>query len=485
MTMILALMTALYVICAVLLTIYALGTLILLLLYLLHRRTRLAADPLPADALPCVAVQLPLYNELYVAERLLEACAALSYPREKLWIQVLDDSTDETVALVARKVAELRAGGVQITQVRRAVRSGYKAGALAHGLTLLPAEVAYTAVFDADFVPNPDFLLRTVPFMVRDPRLGMVQARWGHLNREDNILTRWQAIAVDGHFVVEQTARNRSGFMMNFNGTGGVWRVQAIREAGGWRDNTLTEDLDLSYRAQLAGWQFLYLPDVVVPGELPPDISAFKQQQARWAKGSIQCMLQLLPPIWASARVTLIQKVMATMHLCQYLVHPFILMMLLITPVLLITGSLAQLPMGPFGFAWLAPPLVFILSQRALYVDWKRRALELPALVAFGTGIAWSNAGAVISGLFGGRGEFRRTPKYAQQRTGNRYAVRGNRSAIVEALLSAYALWGALVALQLAPLVAPYLLMYAFAFGMVAGWGLREGWATRRVTEVS
>lgn len=483
MTMILALMTALYSICAFLLTCYAIGTLILLLLYLFHRRARPDAGPVSTAELPGVAVQLPVYNELYVAERLLEACAALDYPREKLWIQVLDDSTDETAAIIARKVAALQARGVQIAQVRRDERRGYKAGALAHGLALLPAGVAFTAVFDADFVPPADFLVRTMPYLLRDSRLGMVQARWGHLNREDNILTRWQAIAVDGHFVVEQTARNRAGFLTNFTGTGGVWRVQAIREAGGWKDTTLTEDLDLSYRAQLAGWQFLYLPDVVVPGELPAQIAAFKQQQARWARGNTQCMLQLVPAVWTSARISPLQKVMATMHLCQYLANPLILAMLLLTPVLLLTGSLTQLPVGPLGIAWLAPPLVFVLSQRALYADWKRRVLELPALVAFGTGIAWSNAGAVLSGLFGGRGEFRRTPKTAQQRSGNRYALRGNSGVIIEVLLCGYAAWGALVALRLSPTVVPYLLMYAFAFGMVAAWGLREGWATRHAVE--
>lgn len=478
-SVILSALTLVYVVCALLLACYALGTLILLVLYVRHRRENRTPRQPEVSEWPMVAVQLPIYNELYVIERLLEACASLDYPRDRMLIQVLDDSTDETVTLVERKVAELRQRGLQIEQIRRPNRIGYKAGALAYGLTLIP-DVPYVAIFDADFQPEPDFLKRTVPFLMDDPDLGMVQARWGHLNRDDNVLTRWEAVAVDGHFVVEQTARNRSGFLMNFNGTGGVWRVEAIADAGGWQDNTLTEDLDLSYRAQLEGWRFLYLPDVVVPGELPPDIAAFKQQQARWAKGSIQCMVMLLPQIWRSRRISLGQRMMATMHLCQYLVHPLIILMLLITPVLLISKNLQELPLGPLGFAWIAPPLVFVLSQQALYRDWKRRVIELPALVAFGTGIAWTNAGAVISGLIGKKGEFKRTPKYAHKRHGNKYAIGVNRNIYFEFGLSLYALWGASIAMRMSPQIVPYLMMYAFAFGVVALWGLRDVWQMRR-----
>ncbi|MBE2184389.1 MAG: glycosyltransferase [Anaerolineae bacterium] len=480
MPMILNFLTIVYVVCAVLLSIYALGTLVLLIIYLRHRHDKLVPPQVQDSDLPKVAVQLPIYNEMYVIERLIDACANLDYPRDRLYIQVLDDSNDETVDLVARKTEALREQGVNIQHIRRPERKGYKAGALAYGLELLREQgVELVTIFDADFMPQQDFLRQTVPFLMADSSLGMVQARWGHLNRDDSILTRWQAVAVDGHFVIEQTARNRAGLLMNFNGTGGVWRIAAIDQAGGWHDDTLTEDLDLSYRAQLEGWHFLYLPDVVVPGELPPHIAAFKQQQARWAKGSIQCMVMLLPQIWRCKRVTMSQRMMATMHLCQYLVHPFIIMMLLITPILLITRSLQSLPLGPLGFAWIAPPLVFVLSQQALYGDWKRRVLELPALVAFGTGIAWTNSNAVISGLFGQKGEFKRTPKYAQKRNGNKYALTMNRNIYFEMFLCAYALWGASVAIRMSPTIVPYLLMYAFAFGMVALWGVRDVWVLR------
>jgi cellulose synthase/poly-beta-1,6-N-acetylglucosamine synthase-like glycosyltransferase len=471
--MVLTFLTAIYLICALLLTLYAIGAMILLVTYLRHRNNPIAVQPV--SAWPTVAVQLPVYNELYVVDRLLDSVAALDYPRDRFIIQVLDDSTDETSSIVASKVAALQANGLNIQHVRRGTRAGYKAGALAHGLSLLkPMEAEMVAVFDADFVPPQDFLRRTVAPLVQDSSLAMVQARWGHLNSDDNALTMGQMLALDGHFVVEQTARNRAGWLMNFNGTGGVWRVRAIEEAGGWQDCTLTEDLDLSYRAQLKGWRFLYLSDVVVPGELPPHIAAYKQQQARWAKGGTQCMVLLLKPIWTSQRLTLMQRLMGTMHLCQYVVHPLIITMLLLTPLLLITHQLQHLPLGPLGFAGLGPPLIFIVSQRALYTDWRRRLLALPALVALGTGMSWSNASAVVSGLMGRKEEFKRTPKYAANRRTTKYSLRLNRNIIWEIGLAFYALWGAILALQLAPGFVPYLLIYTFAFGIVGVWGLRE-----------
>lgn len=472
-------LTVIYVICALLLTAYACGSLILLIAYWRHRREQPTLPSLSPADLPPVAVQLPIYNEMYVAQRLLEAVAALDYPRDRLIIQVLDDSTDETVEVVRETVARLQAQGVRIEQVRRGSRQGYKAGALAYGLELLKAEhVPFVAVLDADFTPLPDFLLKTIPHLVTNPGIGMVQARWGHLNGEDSWLTRGQTLALDGHFVVEQTARNRSGWLMNFNGTGGVWRVAAIEQAGGWHDGTLTEDLDLSYRAQLVGWRFLYLPEVVVPGELPPQIAAYKQQQARWAKGGTQCMALLMRPIWTHPQLSFAQRLMATLHLGQYLVHPVIVLLLLITPPLLVTQSLNQLPLGPLGLAGLGPPLIFIVSQRALYQDWRRRITALPALIVLGTGLAFSNARAVISGLLGHAEEFKRTPKFAQQTGGaalkNQYAIKLNPNIKWELLLSAYSFVGMLLALHYGQSLAPYMGIYAFAFGGVALWGLRD-----------
>ena len=476
-----AVMTAVYTICAILLTSYAFGSIILLIAYMRHRRE--VREVPPIVDYPVVAVQLPIYNEMYVVERLLESVASQDYPPDRLIIQVLDDSTDETVDVVARKAEQLRQRGYRVEHVRRPDRKGYKAGALAHGLDLLKAHhVEYVAVLDADFVPHPDFLKRMIPHLVADPTLGMVQARWSHLNTFDSLLTLGQTLALDAHFVVEQTARNRSGWLMNFNGTGGIWRVRTIEEAGGWQDGTLTEDLDLSYRAQLAGWQFLYLPEVEVPGELPPQISAYKQQQSRWAKGGTQCMMLLLGPIWRSPRLRLAQRLIATLHLGQYLVHPIIITLLLLTPPLLAMDALNRLavPLGPLGLAGLGPPLIFILSQRVLYADWQRRAAALPALIALGTGMALTNARAVIGALLGQQEEFKRTPKFATQQRANRYALRLNANVKWEILLSLYSLLGFFLALRHAVTLAPYMAIYAFAFGLLAFWGLRDYVQLRR-----
>ncbi|MBW4436489.1 MAG: glycosyltransferase [Pleurocapsa minor GSE-CHR-MK-17-07R] len=482
MALLVTVLSTVYVVSGVLLTLCAFSILILLVQYLLHRHERVTAAALTAETLPTVAVQLPIYNELYVVERLVRACAALDYPRDRLIIQVLDDSTDETQQTAQAVCADLQAQGVDVRYVHRENRVGYKAGALAHGLTLLPPDVQYVAIFDADFVPRPDFLHRTVPYLVQNERVGLVQARWSHLNREENVLTRWQAFAVDGHFVIEQTARSRSGLLMNFNGTCGVWRISAIQDSGGWSDNTLAEDLDLSYRAQLKGWRFMYLPEVDVPGELPPQIAAFKEQQARWAKGGTQCMKLLIPRIWKDPHLSLGQKLMGSMHLSQYLAHPLIILMLLCAPILLIlSGSLPNLPIGPLAYAWIAPPMVFVVSQGALYKDWKRRVLQIPALFAFGTGIAWSNARAVTSGILSRKSEFKRTPKYARMAASNKYAAaRVSRNVYVEIFLSLYAFAGAYIALRFSPAAMPYLLTYGFAFAVVAFWGLRDVWEVRR-----
>jgi cellulose synthase/poly-beta-1,6-N-acetylglucosamine synthase-like glycosyltransferase len=476
MTTLLNVLTAIYIFCAILLTLYAAGALILLIAYLRNRNRPISTPPI--TEFPKVGLQLPIYNELYVVERLLEAAARLDYPRDRLVVQVLDDSTDETVQVVQKKVTELRAQGLDIRHVRRGNRTGYKAGALAYGLTQM--DVEFAAVLDADFIVPPDFLRRTVPHLVANPHLAVVQGRWGHLNSDENLLTRGQTLALDGHFVVEQTGRNRSGWLMNFNGSGGIWRVKAIEDAGGWRDNTLTEDLDLSYRAQLKGWDFLYLPDVVVPGELPPQISAYKQQQARWAKGGSQCFRMLLPRIWSSERLSFIQRWMATMHLGQYMVHPVIILLVLLTPPLVAAGKLQELSLGLLGLAGLGPPLVFVISQQALYPDWRRRLLAFPALLALGTGMAFCNAVAVIGGLVGHQEEFKRTPKYVKQWQGNIYAMGMNSTMIAEALLSLYALAGSIIALRLMPEIFPYLMLYALAFGSVALWGIFDHISLRR-----
>jgi cellulose synthase/poly-beta-1,6-N-acetylglucosamine synthase-like glycosyltransferase len=478
---ILTVLATLYIVCALSLTTYAAGALILLIAYMRHRHQNLETPEV--IEWPRVGIQLPIYNELYVAERLLDGVARVDYPRDRLIIQVLDDSTDETVEVVARKVEALRATGLDVRHVRRGSREGYKAGALAYGLTQM--DVEFVAVLDADFIAPADFLRKTIPHLVSNARLAVVQGRWGHLNTFANLLTQGQTLALDGHFVVEQTARNRAGWLMNFNGSGGIWRVEAIEDAGGWKDNTLTEDLDLSYRAQLNGWEFLYLPDVVVPGELPPQIAAYKQQQTRWAKGGSQCLRLLIGTIWRSRRLTFIQKYMATLHLGQYMVHPVIILLVLLTPPLILTDSLRSLNLGLLGLAGLGPPLVFVVSQHALYRDWHKRLMAFPALLALGTGMAYCNAVAVMGGLLGHKEEFRRTPKFVQQWQGNTYALGVNGTMYAEAALSLYAFVGAWFALHRMPELFPYLLLYAVAFGAVAMWGVMDYFAIRRASGLS
>jgi len=469
--MIITLLTIVYVACIVVLSTFAIGSITLLITYLLHRN-----DFVPVSSVtewPTAAVQLPIYNELYVVERLLRACAELDYPRDKLVIQILDDSTDETTRLIAEWVSYWVGRGINMQHVRRGSREGYKAGALAYGLSLLDVEMV--AVLDADFVPPSDFLKRAISPLVNNPKLGAVQGRWGHINSQQNPLTRAATLALDGHFVIEQTARNRAGWLMNFNGSGGVWRVKAIESAGGWQATTLTEDMDLSYRAQLIGWRFLYLPDLVVPGEIPPQITAYKQQQARWAQGGTQCFRHLIVPVWTTPHLTLMQRLMATMHLSQYIMHPLIIVVILLTPPLLITGSLQHLNMSLLGLAGLGPPLVYSVSQQALYIDWKKRAFwGMPMLFIIGTGIAWTNSRAVVRGFLNLRDEFLRTPKFAQKLRGNSYALHLNSSTFWELALCLYAAWGTWTAYRIAPALIVYLSIYCIAFGVVALWGVRD-----------
>ncbi len=476
--MILSIARFLYVLVAALLAFYAGSTLLLLAIYWRNRHRKLT-PPTIADW-PTVAVQLPIYNERHVVTGLLNAVAKLDYPQNRLLIQVLDDSTDETTALIAQKVAELRQQGLQVEHVRRDNRAGYKAGALADGLKNIDSE--FVLVLDADFRPRPDFLRRMLPYLVDDDRLGMVQARWSHLNAFDNALTLGQTLALDGHFLVEQTARNRAGWLMNFSGSGGVWRTACIRAVGGWQATTLTEDLELSYRAQLAGWRFLYVPEVEIPAELPPQMAAYKQQQARWAQGSTQTLRQFFWPLW-QAQLTFGQRIMATLHLCQYLPHPLMLCMLLLTPPLMLAHGLENLPLAPLGIMGLGPPLLFVITQRTLYPDWQQRIVAFPVLLALGMGIAWNNTQAVMRGLRASGFEFRRTPKFAADWSASNYALRQDATVWGELLLAFYALAGVLVAQQHYPALLPYVALYALGFLFVAGWSLRDTWLVMQTRE--
>ncbi|MBI2369991.1 MAG: glycosyltransferase [Deltaproteobacteria bacterium] len=483
-------LSTLYVAALLLLCLYGVNCYIMILLHRRHRsRTPgqagaadrgLATAPgdvtTPDDALPVVTVQLPLYNERYVAARLIEAVARFDYPADRLEIQVLDDSTDETGEIVAGVVGRLRRAGHRIEQIRRARREGFKAGALRDAFPRAHGELL--AVFDADFVPPPDFLRRVLPHFA-DQRVGMVQARWGHLNPDYSSLTRAQALGIDGHFGVEQTARSWSGLFLNFNGTAGIWRRQAIAEAGGWATDTLTEDLDLSYRAQLRGWRLVYLPELVCPAELPVTIGAFKSQQHRWAKGSIQTALKILPAL-LRARLPLWVKYQAMVHLTHYAVHPLmVLVALLSVPLLLMDRFFMDLTWlfssaVLFSLATFGPSSLYVYSQRQLYPDWRRRLLNMPFLMCAGTGIAVSNTRAVLGALVGSRNEFVRTPKFGVVRRGERWQGKAYASgsawlAVFEGALAGYCAVGlSLFIARSRFLITPFLVIYTAGFTYVA-----------------
>jgi cellulose synthase/poly-beta-1,6-N-acetylglucosamine synthase-like glycosyltransferase len=417
--------------------------------------------------LPVVTTQVAVYNEINVVERVMRAIAAMTYPRGRHEIQILDDSSDETRIVVDRVAAELRAAGHDIKVLRRNHRQGFKAGALAAGLTA--ARGALIAVFDADFLPPSDFLLRSVPFFQHEANLGLVQARWGHLNRDDSLLTRAQAIGIDGHFMVEQAARSWNHLYMNFNGTAGVWRRQAIDAAGGWHWDTLTEDMDLSYRMQFAGWTTLYLPDLVVPAEIPDTITAFKSQQFRWAKGSTQTALKLLPTLWHQP-VSAFKKLQAFFHLTHYFVHPLMLTLALFAFPVILTLRLNLAPLIficlflVLAISILGPNALYLTSQLAAQEGGWRRALWIPWLVMIGVGLAVSNSRAVLEAILGLESGFVRTPKRGERQL-KHYALAFSPLALAEVLLG---LWcAAAFGLYLAAgkyLVGPFLAIYTAGY---------------------
>jgi len=377
----------------------------------------------PMHTLPIVTVQLPIYNEMYVADRLIDAVCQMDYPRELLEIQVLDDSTDETNAVAEQAVRRNAAKGIDITYLHRTDRTGYKAGALEAGMQVAKGE--YIAIFDADFIPTADFLQRTVPFFV-DPKIAMVQARWGHINADYSLLTKIQSILLDAHFVLEHGGRNRAGLFFNFNGTAGIWRRTAIVDAGGWQHDTLTEDLDLSYRAQSRGWQFVFLPDLVSPAELPVEMNSFKSQQHRWAKGSIQTCRKLLPAILRSNLPTSV-KAEAFFHLTANFNYP----LMCVLSVLMAPSMVIRYNMGWYEMLLIDVPLFFaatasvanfyMVCQRELHKDWMTRLKYLPFLMSIGIGLAVNNTKAVLEAIFNRQSEFARTPKYRIEGQGDEW----------------------------------------------------------------
>lgn len=458
-----------------LLAVYGAHRAFMLRLYYRHR----ADVPRPAGELPSlprVTVQLPIYNEVYVVERLVEAVAAIDYPRELLEIQILDDSTDETRELARATAKRLRARGFAIFHRWRPERTGFKAGALQEGLAAAAGE--FLLIFDADFVPRPDILRRCLPHF-SDPGVGMVQARWDHLNRDYSLLTRVQSILLDGHFVIEHTARHRSGRFFNFNGTAGIWRRATLEDAGGWQSDTLTEDLDLSYRAQLKGWRFVYLADCVAPAEVPVDINGWKSQQHRWTQGSIQTARKVLPSILRS-RLPRKVKWEAFFHLTANVSHVLVVLLaLLLVPAIVIRDRigwqrLIALDFPLFFGATLAFLAFYVASQREIGRDWRATLRCLPFLLSLGIGLSVNNARAVLEGAFGRSAEFTRTPKYRIEGTAGEWRSKKYRAArslslAGELVLAAYFLASLAFAVSFRYWAAvPFLLVFFNGFAYTA-----------------
>ena len=422
--------------------------------------------------LPNITVQLPLFNERYVCERLIEAVADFDYPIDKLDIQVLDDSTDDTTEIARKKVYEIAERGFQISLIHRTDRSGYKAGALENGLRTAKGELV--AVFDADFQPPPTILRETVDFFV-EPKVGMVQARWDHINRKYSMLTRIQSLMLDGHFVIEHGARQRSGRFFNFNGTAGIWRISAIHDAGGWEHDTLTEDMDLSYRAQLRGWKFLYLPEVVAPAEIPVEMASFKSQQHRWAKGSIQVCKKMLPTI-LRADVPFKIKMEAFFHLTNNFAYILmILLALLLMPNLLVRTEhgwrevlLIDLPL--FMGTTFSIGTFYVVAHKQLYGSPWQAIARVPLLMSLGIGLSINNAKAVIEGVFGHETPFVRTAKHGvESRDGTwkrkRYHAKKGIVPLIELAFAAYFVFTIYIAVIGGHWVSiPFLLLFLFGY---------------------
>ena len=456
----------------------------LIMLYY-YQKTQKIPNPLVRmpEKLPFVTVQLPMYNELYVIERLIRAVCSLEYPKDKLEIQVLDDSTDETVQIATKLVREFAEQGYDIHYLHREDRTGYKAGALKSGMETAKCE--FIAIFDADFVPKHDFLLKTIPHF-NDSKIGMVQTRWEHLNEDYSFLTRAQALALDGHFVIEQQVRNKAGFFINFNGTGGVWRKSTILDAGNWQPDTLTEDLDLSYRAQLKGWKFIFLNDVTSPAELPADINGLKTQQFRWTKGAVETAIKMLPKVFKSS-LPLKIKLECFVHLTSNIVFPFIILVALLNvPIVIIKNSVEGFDeyynlMSIFVLASISTFLFYTFAQRAIHLDWRRRLLLFPVFLAGSMGFAVNNSKAVFEALINKKSGFARTPKYqiinnADNWKNKKYVQRKiSTSVVIEILLTFYFVLGIGISAYFAEIAAiPFQLLFLMGFGTVGYLSLKQ-----------
>ncbi|EPA05417.1 cellulose synthase family protein [Candidatus Nitrosarchaeum limnium] len=403
---------------------------------------------------PTITIQLPIYNEKYVAKRLVDAVCAMDYPKEKMMIMVLDDSDDDTVELLFDVVAKYKKEGFQIEHIRRGTRKGYKAGALKYAMTITDTE--FVAIFDADFIPPNWFLKKAMSHFVK-PDIGLVQCRWGHVNENYSAITQAQALSLDFHFLIEQKAKSNSNLFMNFNGTAGIWRSDCIADAGGWHTATLVEDLDLSYRAQMKGWKCLFLPDIVVDAELPVQMNAAKRQQFRWAKGSIQCAIKLLADIALKRKISVEAKIQAFVQLTRHIVYPLMLIQFLTLPVLLAADMnlylVSFVPALTIATYLAMGPGAYIMIIQSMYQkSWKSKVKILPALLVYNAGMSVNNSVAVFDAIFGKKNEFLRTPKYGiinkkDDWRDKSYNLPFTKTTLLEIFFGVYGLMGILISI--------------------------------------
>lgn len=443
---------------------------------------------------PFVTIQIPLFNERYVILRLINACIRMEYPRDRIEFQILDDSTDDSTEIIAKHIEPLKKQGYIINHIHRKDRSGFKAGALKEGLKTALGE--YVAIFDADFIPRKKFLLRTLPYFYKIPKLGLVQTRWEHLNRDYSVLTKTQAVALDGHFVIEQAVRNRSGFYINFNGTAGIWKKECIFDAGNWEADTLTEDLDLSYRAQLKGWKFKYLVNFTSPAELPAEINSLRSQQFRWTKGAIETAKKIFPKVIKS-KLPLKLKFESFIHLYSNLAYPFILLCAILNlPVMLIklTGNFDDVFkfMSIFIFAFISSFIFYLYSQKDIYTDWQKRIIYFPVFMAGAMGLSVNNTKAVFEGLINKKSEFVRTPKFkitseTDSWKGKKYVPKKlNFIVYIEALLAIYCFAGLVIAIVNAQIAAiPFNLMFCLGFSLISFLSIKQVVTSNKLMKLS
>ena len=439
-------------------------------------RTRKEPYPTVDWGTPTVTIQLPIYNEKYVAKRLVDAVCNLDYPKDKMRIMVCDDSDDDTVELLGNLIDDYKKQGFQIEHVRRGTRIGYKAGALKHAMKTTDTDLV--AIFDADFIPPDWFLKRAIPHF-SSSKIGLVQCRWGHVNENYSTITQVQALSIDFHFLVEQKAKSNSNLFMNFNGTAGIWRRACIEDAGGWHTATLVEDLDLSYRAQMKGWKCLFLPDIVVEAELPAQMNGAKRQQFRWAKGSIQCAIKLLSDVALKRNVAIEAKIQAFIQLTRHIVYPLVLIQFLALPVLL-AGQVNLyvvnvLPVLTIALYLAMGPGAFLIVIHGMYdKSWKSRAKLLPALLVYNAGMAVNNTVAVFDAVLGKKNEFHRTPKYGivtkQDDWRNKaYNLPFTQTTLLEIFFGVYGIMGIFIAIfSNNPVFVPIIALQAIGFFYIA-----------------